>query len=70
MRWITEKLSSDTSVTMVSPRCTAMHGDAFHVVDLVAEIGLDHWTAIDQRARFDAGEWHATDAYGNAARQR
>ena len=70
LRWRTEKLSSDTSVMMVSPsplRCTR---DAFHVVDLVGEVGLDQRLAVDQRARLDVGERDAADAHGDAAHQR
>ena len=67
LRWMMEKLSSDTSVRIVSPLRVAMHGDAFHVVDLVGEIGLDQRLAIDQRVRLDAGQRHAADAHGDAA---
>jgi hypothetical protein len=27
--------------------CSAMHGNPFHIVDLIGKIGLDHSTAID-----------------------
>ena len=47
-----------------------MHRDAFHVVDLVGEIGLDQHSAVDQRVRLDAGERNAADAHGDAARRR
>ena len=47
-----------------------MHRDAFHVVDLVAEIGLDQNFAVDQRARLDVVKRNAADAHGDAARRR
>src|SRR5262249_1354761 len=47
-----------------------MHGHAFHVVNLVSEIGLDHWTAVDQRVCLQTLERHTANAHCDAAYQR
>ena len=48
----------------------AVHGDAFHVVDLIREIGLDYRPAIENRVRFYSGQWNAADAQRDAAGRR
>ena len=54
VRWSSEKLSSEISVSTVSPRAPRWTLKPFHVVDLVAEIGLEQDRPVDQRARLDA----------------
>ena len=70
VRWSDEKLSSEISVSDGFAGGGAMHRDAFHVVDLIAHVGLDQRRAVDQRARLDRGERDAADAHGDAARRR
>ena len=58
-----EKLSSDIKRDDRFAGRIAMHGDAFHVVDLIGEIGLEHRPAVDQSPfRLYVGERNATDA--------
>src|ERR1700687_3965156 len=50
--------------------CVTVHRDAFHVVDLVGEIGLDQRSAVAQRVRLNAGEGNSADANGETACER
>ena len=63
VRWMIEKLSSEMSVSTVSPSAL-VHAHALHVVDLIAEIGLEQGRSIDQRARLDVAERDPPDANG------
>ncbi len=65
-----EKLSSEIKRDDRLAGRIPMHGDPFHVVDLIGQIGLEHRPAIDQSAFLDVGERNATDADGNAPRRR
>ena len=49
---------------------SAMHGNPFHVVDLIGEIDLDHGTAIDYRAFLDACKRQAANAHRDTAHRR
>ena len=62
-----EKLSSDTSVSTVSPlgdRCTL---SAFHIVDLKTHIRRHQRRALKHGARHDLGHGNAPQAHRNTA---
>jgi len=57
-----EKLSSEISVSTVSPAAVWRTDSPFHVVDLVAHVGEHHDRAVDQRAGLDGGQGDTPDA--------
>ena len=55
---------------MRSPAARAMGRYPFHVVDLVAHVGLEQHRPVDQRARPDVGEMQAAQPHRDAAAQQ
>ncbi len=55
------------SVRTVSPSGAAVNAQAFHIVDLVAEIGFEQNGTVDQRPRLDLAERDAPHADGQTA---
>src|SRR5512132_375502 len=47
-----------------------VHGNSFHIIDLMPEIGLDHRMAIDHGTFPEGSQRHPADAHRNAAHRR